>query len=449
MNEDAIIPHALGIEKYVLSVFFRYPDESDRCPWITSDHFHIPAHKIIFEKLKQSFKSGGEVELSSFVQSLISTGMLEIVGGAAGIYDVYNYACTPEAFSHHVAILSDFRAYREAIKAAERLSGAAMNHDADELREAVKTSTASILDAFTDGLPCKPLAEIARESIERFEARVKSKESAIGIPSIGELDAHLRGFHPGRMWVIGAYPEGGKSVMASQMVIDAATNGVPALFLTLEMQERDLMDRMIVQCARMDAKAFMEPIAYAKERDAGASTINKELMMHVNRSVAKIADSPLRLERPANRKLSTVIASIRKAEREMGIKVAAVDYLQLIRGGEFSTKEGEISEISHAMQEIAQDLGIQILILSQLNADGDTKHGRVIEEDADAVINIVQDRNKDSETYKQHRYVLIGKDRHYGSGGTRVPLVLDRERIRFIYGEDQTQQTKPKPQFNR
>ena len=79
-----------------------------------------------------------------------------------------------------------------------------------------------------------------------------------------------------------------------------------------------------------------------------------------------------------------------------------------------------------------------------MNADGETKHGRVIEEDADAVIRIVQDRNKDSETYKAHRFISIDKDRHYGSGGTRVPLILNRERIRFERGEDKSHQTKPK-----
>ena len=94
------------------------------------------------------------------------------------------------------------------------------------------------------------------------------------------------------------------------------------------------------------------------------------------------------------------------------------------------------------MQELAQYLGITLIVLSQLNADGDTKHGRVIEEDADAVLNIVQDRNKESPTYKQHRFILIAKDRHYGSGGTRVSLILDRARIRFVEGSDETEPKK-------
>jgi replicative DNA helicase len=144
-----------------------------------------------------------------------------------------------------------------------------------------------------------------------------------------------------------------------------------------------------------------------------------------------------------------VVAAIRKAKREMGIKVAAVDYLQLIQARGAGNKEGEISEISHTIQTLAQDLEITILVLSQLNADGDTKHGRVIEEDADAVLNIVQDRNKESETYKQHRHILIAKDRHYGSGGRKVPLILNRDKIRFEEGEDTTEKKTQRPQFQR
>lgn len=257
-----------------------------------------------------------------------------------------------------------------------------------------------------------------------------------------ELDEHLRGAHPGRLWVIGAYPEGGKSVIASQMIVDAARDGTECLFLTLEMSERDLMDRMIIQAARVDAKAYTEPLDYARQHGLNAPAHG--ILQAIKNAAISIKDTPLRLQRPANRKLGTIIATIRKAAREMKIKVAVVDYLQLIRGGDHGTKEGEIAEISHALQEVAQDLQISLLVLSQLNADGETKHGRVIEEDADAVIRIVQDRNKESETYKQHRYIMIDKDRHYGSGGTKVPLILNRERIRFIPGEDPIAQATKK-----
>ncbi|MCO1498197.1 DnaB-like helicase C-terminal domain-containing protein, partial [Limosilactobacillus reuteri] len=87
------------------------------------------------------------------------------------------------------------------------------------------------------------------------------------------------------------------------------------------------------------------------------------------------------------RNLSTILSAIRRAHREMGIKIAVVDYVQLVKGAKADTKEAEVSEVSHALQEIAGDLEITLIVLSQLNLDGDTKHGRAIEEDADVVLN--------------------------------------------------------------
>lgn len=446
-EEPMTIPHALGVEKAVLSVLFQYPDQADECPQLCADHFHIPSHRMIFERMRTIRANGGNLELVGFAQDLLSTGMLERVGGPAALSDIYSYQPTPTMFGDHVARLSEFRAFRAALEGAEQLTAAAMTHDREIVSEAITGASAAILNALTDGAPAMTVSQIVSDAVDRYQQRVKGTSTAMGIPTIWELDQNLRGAHPGRLWVIGAYPEGGKSVMASQMIVDAALAGTQCLFLTLEMSEADLMDRMIIQAAKVPAKAFSEPKDYA--RDNAQSGPTEGLLRAIQRGAVAIKESPLRLQRPANRKLSTVIASIRKAAREMDIKLAAVDYLQLIRGGDHGNKEGEISEISHALQECAQDLGITLLVLSQLNADGETKHGRVIEEDADAVINIVQDRNKESETYKQHRHVLIAKDRHYGSGGTRVPLVLDRERIRFIPGNDTTSSTFSKPKFTR
>ena len=215
------------------------------------------------------------------------------------------------------------------------------------------------------------------------------------------------------------------------------------------MSEKEIVDRMMIQGGRIDALAFSDPKQYAIQHKM--KEIPAAMLRIIERTADALRAAPLRVQRPATRKLSTIVASIRKAHREMQAKIVAVDYVQLIKAeGRHDTKEAEVSEISHALQEVAQDTGVCLIVLSQLNADGETKHGRVIEEDADAVLRIVQDRRKDSETYKAHRFISIDKDRHNGSGGTRVPLILDRSRLRFVRGEDQSQATETKiPRFER
>jgi replicative DNA helicase len=448
MNDLLKLPCSPQHEKSVLSVLINWPEKLDEAPHLTRDHFHTTP--LWFDLIHSAIqRSNGQAidTLSLLADAQALHGGIDSIGGASMLAELSSYTPSPHHFSDHVATLSEFRARRLAVRAGLDLIESATTEDAESLVAATGTPITAIGDALTDSKPPLTLKAIIQESLDRFQRRAEGTENSMGIPTIPELDERLQGLHPGRVWVIGAYPEGGKSVLASQIVLNAVLEGFPCLFLTLEMSERDLMDRMLVQAGRMDARAFTEPKIYAAEN--GGEGVTKGLMQAVKRAVSMLAPSPLRIQRPANKQLQTVVAAIRKAKREMGIKVAAVDYLQLIQARGAGNKEGEISEISHTIQTLAQDLEITILVLSQLNADGDTKHGRVIEEDADAVLNIVQDRNKESETYKQHRHILIAKDRHYGSGGRKVPLILNRDKIRFEEGEDTTEKKTQRPQFQR
>jgi replicative DNA helicase len=166
--------------------------------------------------------------------------------------------------------------------------------------------------------------------------------------------------------------------------------------------------------------------------------MQKGVMASMGPAIRKLTDSKLVVRRPASRDISSIVSAVRKAHRENGIKVAAIDYAQLIRSRGLAGM-AEVEHVSHSIQELAQELAIAIILPSQLNADGDTKNGRVFEEDAAAVVNIVQDRDKNSDTYNQHKHMLIVADRFYSAGGQRVGLVLDRERIRFVEGADETE----------
>jgi replicative DNA helicase len=449
---DAVqsFPHAVGPEKSVLSSILQDPQQYMPLAMeehVTEEHFYHPAHQILFGFASEAFRAGHDIELVSLVQSLLDNGQLDRVGGPSAVYDIYGYAPNGSYFSRHVGMVREKYMARRVLNLCSEVTQQVFDEPETPAGaiQSIDRGLTAIQAVANGSAPILSLKDIVRDSFERFEARAKGSEDTQGIPTIPLLDQHLRGAHPGRLWILGAYPEGGKSVMASQMVLDAVLEGHPALFLSLEMSERDLMDRMIVQAARIDAKAYTEPLTYAREH--GQDEISVGLVRAIQGAIPKMVRAPLRLQRPPNRNLSTILATVRRAHREMGIKIAVIDYVQLIRGGKSETKEGEVSEISHALQELAQDLQITLIVLSQLNADGDTKHGRVIEEDADAVIVIVQDRNKESETYKRHRHVLIAKDRHYGTGGTKVQLILDRERIRFVHGMDEAEKAKPK--FNR
>lgn len=441
------LPFALGPEKSILSTMLQDPQEwipAALDAGITPEHFYLPSHSTLFEFLASEFQAGEEIELVISIQKLLDTGKLDRCGGPGALADLFTYAPSAATFTHHLEHVRDKFVLRQLIQMGNTIIAAAYDSPGESqetLAEADRMLTAISAGASV-GTPIPTNREVLKECFERFERRTKGTESTMGISLMPLLDRHLYGGHPGRMIVIGAYPEGGKSVIASQMLLNAAEEGHPGIYLSLEMSEQDIMDRMIVQVGRIHAKAFTDPQEYAREN--GGPEVTKGLMQAIVNAARKLKDMPIRVKR-VDRKLSSIIATIRRAHREYGIKVAVVDYAQRIKGSKNESREIEQTECSNALQTLAGDLGITIIVPSQLNEDGETKHGRVWQEDGDAVLLIVQDRNKESPTYKRHRNVTIVKDRHYGSGGTRVPLILDREYIRFVEGRDETEgATKPK-----
>lgn len=450
MNTDPIkaTPHATGPEKAVISVLLQYPEMMDEVPSLTADHFHLPATRILFGELKAMAAAGMTVEVVSLSHRLHETGNLDRIGGPSTLAELMTYQPSPLQLKQHCGILTEYAARRAAITRANQLIEAAYGEEIAEVAAASGRVASSVEAVLTHSTEPPTMDQLAIASACRFMDKVKGATDAKGVPTIDLIDQHLRGLHGGRFWVIGAYPEGGKSVLASQMCLDAAMAGHPTAFITLEMSERDLMDRLIIQAARVDAQAFTDPLTHARWN--GRDTVTKADLAKIQQAIQLMRTLPMLIRKPANRRLPTVLASIRRAHRETGAKAIAVDYLQLVKQ-DAESKEAELSEVSHALQEEAHKLDCTIIGLSQLNADGDTKHGRVIEEDADAWINIVQDRNKDSETFKKHRFIQIIKDRHYGTGGTRIPLILDRATIRFVEGQDETEaaMSKKKPNFSR
>lgn len=432
-------PNSHGVEKAILSVIMQDPSRIDELSTLTNQHFYDYGHQVIFSAIKSTLDEGNNLELVTFVDKITKLGLIEKCGGVGEIASLYSFSPATVNIKNHVDIITEAYARRVAIDKASGIIDAAYNEQIEDVSKNADETASHIESILNSSVEVKTLKEILRESFDRFQSRVEGKTDSMGIPTLPLIDRYLRGLHGGRIMVIGAYPSGGKSILASQIVINAVLNSYPAAFISLEMQERDIMDRMLVQASGVVASAFSEPLMYKQLQ--GAETLQKGVTDRLKAAAINLSKSPLQIFKCSNNRLRTVLGLIRKTHRENKSKVVAIDYIQLIQD-DAATTEAKLANISHALQQIAGELDITILVLTQLNAEGETKHGRVIEEDADAFLTIVQDRNKESETYKQHRYILVSKDRHYGNSGERIKLIFNKEKIVFEEGEDETNAAK-------
>jgi len=454
MTDDILrpFPHAIGPEKSLLSSMLQDPVEFIGIAieeGLTTDHFYLPAHSKLFGIMLEFFQAGREIEFVSLTQTLLDRGQLEAIGGPGAMTDIYTYAPNPGQFRQHCETIKGKFVGRKLINLGHTVTESVYDSPespAEALADASRLlcEAESIWSGSTVILTRK---ELLRAQAEGYERRIRGEVDSIGLPTYPALDHHIRGLHGGRLYVIGAYPGGGKSTMSSEIVSSLVLAGTSCAYVPLEGNEHDAMTRMVIQSAGVHASAYTDPKKYAQANQG--NEITKLVMNKIKRAFAELSKAPLQIRRPKTPTITHIVALIRRLHREDGIKIVVVDYAQRIKAtGKHEGGDGAAKECSNALQDLAGELNIAIIVPSQLTEDGDTKHGKVWGEDADVVLRIVQDRNKESETYKQHRFMMIDKDRQNGSAGNRVPLIFDPERIKFIEGDDTTA-TMKKPKFNR
>lgn len=442
-------PYALGAEKSVLSVLLQYPLEylgvavEEK---ITAEHFHLPGHSTLFPILVEISAAGQEIELVSLVQRLLDRGLLDRVGGPAGITDIYTYAPSPTHFRFHVGILRQKLVLRRLLSLATKTQEAVFDSP-DESEQLLEETEREIM-AIREGIQIER-SDSQKESvtriIEAFQRRLAGEKDARGISSgFEDLDRMISGLSPGDMFVIGARPSMGKTSLMMNIVEHVCfSEGVPTLVFSAEMSRDKINERLVFGRAK-----------YASSNLNGISLPGRGDLLRIKRSAVEVSSAKLFIVDKAGPTISYLRAVARRHKREHGIGLIAIDYLQLLKGCSkqaTNSREREISEISAGIKGLAKDLGLPVIVLAQLNRDAEKRGGKVpgkpkmsdlrdsgsIEQDAD-VIGLLHRSAYYAETEVQKQAEAgraeldIAKNRN-GSTGV-IPLTFVAELMRFESG---------------
>lgn len=428
-------PHALGVEKAVLSILFQYPEALSDAPALTAEHFYMPGHRIIFGLMQELAATGKPIELVSFIQTLLDRGKLDQVGGPSAVSDIYSYQPSTGSFQAHLGILTDKLARRMTIAVAHEMERVAYEEDdSQEILAVTSAPISAIHDTLTATAPAKSTKAVLHLCIERWQALCKGEADPIGIEtSLVEINRRFRGLHGKQTVVISAYPSGGKTTLAGQLACDAALEGNNTLFCSLETPSEVLMNRMLAYVARRPGKAITDPLGYAMEH-FGTQGPTKDMLHAIEAACIKIKGSPFFIEDMAGVNVHQVVACIRRAHRRSSLKVVVVDFIQRLKATPDMHRESREQQLSHAanhLADVAKELGFCLLLLSQLNKEGAAKGAEAINEAADLHLQIVQDRSGQAPTFA-HVGIAVLKDRHHGHDGEMLPIILDGPMIRFI-----------------
>jgi replicative DNA helicase len=341
--------HNLDAEKSVLGAILLNNRLFYECGGLRPEYFSLEAHRKIFSKMTELDSSGRPID------TVILGDALEGQVTIAALSELIDGVPERPSIAEYVNIVCDSAKRRHLALSCEGVI--AKSQDSTE-------ETNAILDAHEDVILRLRAAGTAKKAVHVREVipTVLNEISAqrshpgrlIGMSTgIDSIDYTTTGIRPGEYWVIGAAPSRGKTVLACQFIAVNAREAVPCIAFSYEMTKEQFVKRMLPAYSGIPAQ---------RVRDFRYGTEEQERQL--GEAAAEIAGWPFWVCDPEGMSVQELVAVAKLHIRRHGVKLAIVDYLQIIDGpGDVRTRVGAVS---NALRALAKTEKIAVVALSQL-----------------------------------------------------------------------------------
>lgn len=275
------------------------------------------------------------------------------------------------------------------------------------------------------------IREYLRASVAELQRRVNAKGEMTGIPtSLPRLDELTCGWQPGDLIVIAARPSIGKTAFCVQSLVNAARHGKRVLFFSLEMTGVKIADRIQAHIAQVNAAGMKRPELF-DDADFGA----------LFNAASEVAELPLYIDETPALTVEALGARARQLHATQGVDLIAIDYLTQMTppGGPRMSTTDALQIVTRSLKSLAKELQVPVILLSQLNRDGEghrpglkaLRDSGAIEQDADVVIflhrpdaanreqlTLIVEKQRDGECDDVH---LLANYRHQRFSETSAP----------------------------
>ncbi|HEY2047007.1 MAG TPA: replicative DNA helicase [Candidatus Udaeobacter sp.] len=434
-------PHSVEAEQGVLGSMLISPRETiaECVEKINEEYFYVPAHRTIYDVLVDLWNTRQGIDLITFTQVLRDRNLLDSVGGAAFVTNLFTFVPTAANVQYYLEIVRDKYILRQIISAATESVRRAYEEqeEVDSLLDEVEQK---IFDVGEDRFKGKMLSmkDHAMQAIETIERLYERKGSITGISTgFVEFDRMTSGLHPSEMVVIAARPSMGKTALAMNIAEYVAINEKLAVgVFSLEMSSQQLVQRMLCSRARVNLQRVRD--GFLGERDFPSLTA----------AASKLAEAKMFIDDSASLSILELRAKARRLKAQQDVSLIIVDYLQLLRSTTRRAQDNrqlEISEISAGLKALAKDLKIPVIVVAQLNRQpeqrtggkprlSDLRESGSIEQDADLVGLLVRpelyEEDEEARVEKAGEAELIIAKQRNGPVG-EIPLTFLKEYTRF------------------
>lgn len=398
--------------------------------------FYSEKHRLIYETILELYTKGSPIDLLSVSARLSEKESLERVGDNFYLTEILNSVPSASNARHYAEIVRKKYIMRNLINAAENISMLGYN-EAVELEELLDQAEKAIYDV-TNVSKTKTYIELKSalgDAWERFDRLHKSKDEMRGVPTgFKDLDNKLAGLQKSDLIILAARPSMGKTSLALDIARQTAIqHKTPVCIFSLEMSSQQLVDRMVAAESRIDAWKLRTGMLNVEEASG-----------KIRDALDSLATAPIVIDDQPGSNILRMRSIARKLKSEGRLGLIIVDYLQLMVPTMTRASDSvvqQVTEISRSLKNLARELDVPVLALSQLSRSIEQRGGRPklsdlrdsgsIEQDADVVAFIHrEDKYKDASEKTNIVEVLIEKHRNGPTG--KVELYFDEKKTSFL-----------------
>jgi replicative DNA helicase len=395
---------------------------------LSENSFYAPAHQMIYKAMRELYEANQPIDVVTLTAQLKKNKELSSAGGSAALAALAGDTMTSANALQYAKIVAEAAIKRGLITLGGNLTqmafddGKATNDILDEAeKEIFAVSQERNKKTFIH------IKDTLAASFDRLNLLQQSGEAFQGLPTgFIEVDNILAGMHPSNLIILAARPGVGKTALALNIAHYLALHKKKNIgFFSLEMSHEEMVDRLTVNLADVDAFKYK------------TGRLDDLEMSRVGEAMGTLSESGIFIDDTAGLSIFEMRTRARRLKMQQNIDFLVVDYLQLAQGRTKDNRVTEVMEISQGLKNMARELKIPVLALSQLNravenrgADkapqlSDLRESGSIEQDADVVMFLY----RKEEVLRDIVNLKIAKHRNGGTGD--ISLMYLGNKFRF------------------
>jgi replicative DNA helicase len=412
--------------------------------------FYYKEHQVIFHALKTAYRSDKPADVHLISEELKRQNKLEDIGGVAYLTTLAQYAGTSAYAEEYVNLIKNKSILRKMISAAQKIEKDALSEPSDvlisldtaqallfQITQVANSNQGTDIKDLISGVKAESKLPYLKELQERqnhYHEKGSKDTGITGEPThFSDVDRLINGLNPSHLIIVAGRPAMGKTAFAINIAENVCfKNNTPVLIFSLEMSAEQLLHRIICSQAEVESDKIRTGSLSGLEYQRIVTTVKK-----MQKHTMIIDDQP-------GLKVTDLRARARRVKEVHNIGLIVIDYLQLLSGSGSSSssdnRQGEISEISRMLKNLARELNVPVICASQLSRRVEERQGHrpmmsdlresgSIEQDSDIIIFLLRREYYDPYDKPGHAEIIVAKNRHGQIGS--IDMTYRKEYTQF------------------